>query len=108
MSAMKCEGRGKHYYQGAVKSTHRHKTNPRLPQWSAHGHCGKLHTQGLEGHHGPRFQHREATDMGSRLDICHWTKAKSKMTLDILFTDEIPFIARISHILDQEIPFVAP
>ena len=108
MSATKCGGRGKHYCQGAAKSTHCHKKNPRSPQWSAHGHCRKLHTQGLDGYRGPRVQHREATDMGSRLDICHWTKAKPQMTHDILFTDEIPFIAIGPYILYKELPFVSP
>lgn len=106
MSATKCGGRGKHYCQGAAKSTHCHKKNPRSPQWSAHGHCRKLHTQGLDGYRGPCVQHREATDMGSRLDICHWTKAKPQMTHDILFTDEIPFIAIGPYILYKELPYV--
>jgi hypothetical protein len=66
------------------------------------------HTRFLEGYHGPRVQHREATDKGSQLNICHWTKAKPQMTHDILSTDEIPFIAIGSYTLDQELPFVAP
>jgi hypothetical protein len=108
MSATKCGGRGKHYSQGAAKSTHCHKKNPRSPQRSAHGHCRKLHTQGLDVYRGPRVQHREVTDMGSRLDICHWTKAKPKMTHGILFIDHIPFIAIELYTLYQESPFVAP